>query len=97
MNPWDEIPRRVRPCDSMRSKRATLISTLCRGLHQGQRSCTAQKGRTYDRTVPTCEIDRKCSCHAGRSTYESKNRCSAASRPRPPPRATPAMLRSEGI
>ena len=52
MNPWDEIPRRVRPCDSMRSKRESLISPLCRGLHQGQRSCTARKGRTYDRTVP---------------------------------------------
>jgi transposase len=30
-----------------------LISPSHRGLHQGQRSKAALKGRTYDRTVPT--------------------------------------------
>lgn len=27
-----------------------------RGSHRGQRPCAARKGRTYDRTVPMCEI-----------------------------------------
>jgi hypothetical protein len=36
----------------MRSQRDILISHLHRGLHRGQRSMTAQKGRTYDRTAP---------------------------------------------
>jgi len=36
----------------MRSQRARLISHSYRGLHRGQRSLTAQTGRTYDRTAP---------------------------------------------
>ena len=32
----------------MRSQRALLISHSYRGLHRGQRSLTAQTGRTYD-------------------------------------------------
>ena len=36
----------------MRSQRDNLISHSRRGLHRGQRSMTAQVGRTYDRIVP---------------------------------------------
>ena len=43
----------------MRSQRDFLISHLHRGLHRGQRSMTAQKGRTYDRTAPSGETSEK--------------------------------------
>jgi hypothetical protein len=38
MNPWDEIPRRVRPSFALRSKRVNVISPSFRELHRGQRS-----------------------------------------------------------
>ena len=59
MNPWDEIPRRVRPSFALRSKRVNVISPSFRELHRGQRSCAAPKGRTYDRTVPEVKSTEK--------------------------------------
>ena len=43
----------------MRSQRDFLINHLHRGLHRGQRSMTAKKGRTYDRTAPLGETSEK--------------------------------------
>ena len=43
----------------MRLQRDFLISHLHRGLHRGQRSMTAQTGRTYDRTAPSGETSEK--------------------------------------
>jgi hypothetical protein len=37
MNPWDEIPRRVRPSFALRSKRVNVISPSFRERHRGQR------------------------------------------------------------
>lgn len=51
MNPRDEIPKQDRPKPVTRTKRAPLIQPLLREFHRGQRSCAAQKGRTYDRTA----------------------------------------------
>ena len=59
MNPWDEIPRRVRPSFALRSKRVNVMSPSFRELHRGQRSCAAPKGRTYDRTVPEVKSTEK--------------------------------------
>jgi hypothetical protein len=57
----------------MRSQRALLISHSYRGLHRGQRSLTAQTGRTYDRTAPVAP-SLKSTCLRGRSTYETSRR-----------------------
>ena len=56
----------------MRSQREKLISHSRRGLHRGQRSLTAPKGRTYDRTVPVAPSFEKSTCLRGRSTYGGK-------------------------
>ena len=67
----------------MRSQRGRLISHSLRGLHQGQRSATALKGRTYDRTVPGgCNVEKSALpaglfhiCPRGCSTYVTLYTC----------------------
>lgn len=54
-------------------KHVRLISHPPRGPHRGQPSYAAQKGRTYDRTVPVCEINWESPCTAGRSTNDARH------------------------
>jgi hypothetical protein len=59
MNPWDEIPRRVRPFFALRSKRVNVISPRLANFIEASGHGAASKGRTYDRTVPAVKSTEK--------------------------------------